>query len=626
MKVMTNKFNNQTLWGAALLAGLTLSACSAGDDLAGNNSSSNSEVSEVKTEFALNIPRAATSGSRATAANTQGDGTTFLGMNTIHLLSFTADPTQQNASTTATANIALSTMANSDISDSKSSKVYKDVNVATGTKYFTFYGFAPYSKATETSAKPFEQGAYSKDDVTGNDLSTISFALQPIAANVATSDQTALLGVLNAVAGATGKKENKDYKWSESKDNTLKALYTAFIGLKAGSATSICNTLSALYNSIKTDVKSPEAIAIRKAMVPESDNYFSWNISNNDTLGVKLTAENTVYPRNLNLPDGAVTVSWDSQNSKFTYNTTQTTFANSGNTQDPTKICYPAPISYYLTTALKASDSSADITWPTTTDAWTKASTESNGTFFSWGDEVKATTRKIALKNNINYGVASLKMGVKLKDTKLYDNTKTSSTDGGSSSTAEATGKLVTIPGAGLQVTAIIVGGQPEQVDWKYELENNYSAFNYAVYDKCSTEDDSKIVATTSDPSVYNYTVLLPNDLGSSTSEQKTVYVALELTNTTGVEFTGQDGVIEKGATFYLVGKLTPSEANNNSGNAIRENAAVFMKDYQTTANFTISALKNAYNGIPDLRSTELELGLSVDLTWETGLNFDVEL
>lgn len=626
MKVMTNKFNNQTLWGAALLAGLTLSACSAGDDLAGNNSSSNSEVSEVKTEFALNIPRSATSGSRATAANTQGDGTTFLGMNTIHLLSFTADPTGNGASTTATANIALSTMDNKDISNSKSSKVYKDVNVATGTKYFTFYGFAPYAKASETSSKPFEQGAYSKDDVTGNSLSTINFALQPIAADVATSDQTALLEVLNSVAGATGKKENTDYKWSDSKDNDLKALYTAFTGLKAGSATSICNTLSALYNSIKSDVTSPEAIAIRKAMVPEKENYFSWNISNSDTLGVKLTKENTVYPRNLNLPDGAVTVSWDAQQSKFTYNTTQTTFANSGNTQDPTKICYPAPISYYLTTALKASDSSADITWPATTDAWTKASTESNGTFFSWGDEVKATTRKIALKNNINYGVASLKMGVKLKDTKLYDNTKTSSTDGGSSSTAEATGKLVTIPDAGLQVTAIIVGGQPEQVDWKYELESNYSAFNYAVYDKCSTENGSKIVATTSDPSVYNYTVLLPNDLGSSASEQKTVYVALELTNTTGVEFTGQDGVIEKGATFYLVGKLTPTEANNNTGNAIRSNAAVFMKDYQTTANFTISALKNAYNGIPDLRSTELELGLSVDLTWETGLNFDVEL
>lgn len=624
MKVMTNKFNNQTLWGAALLAGLTLSACSAGDDLAGNNSSSNSEVSEVKTEFALNIPRAATSGSRATAANTQGDGTTFLGMNTIHLLSFTADPTQQNASTTATANIALSTMANSEISDSQSSKVYKDVNVATGTKYFTFYGFAPYSKATETSAKPFEQGAYSKDDVTGNDLSKINFALQPIAANVATSDQTALLGVLNDVAGATGKKENTDYKWSESKDNTLKALYTAFTSLKAGSATSICNTLSALYNSIKADVKSPEAIAIRKAMVPDNGNYFTWNIEKDDTLGVKLANENTVYPRNLNLPDGAVSVTFENGSFKYADNN-NAQFANSGNTQDPTKICYPAPISYYLTTALKASDSSADFTWPKTTEAWTEAS-ESNGTFFSWGDEVKATTRKIALKNNINYGVASLKMGVKLKDTKLYDNTKTSSTDGGSSSTAEATGKLVTIPDAGLQVTAIIVGGQPEQVDWKYELESNYSAFNYAVYDKCSTENGSKIVATTAVPSVFNYTVLLPNDLGSSASEQKTVYVALELTNTTGVEFTGQDGVIEKGATFYLVGKLTPTEANNNTENAIRSNAAVFMKDYQTTANFTISALKNAYNGIPDLRSTELELGLSVDLTWETGLNFDVEL
>jgi hypothetical protein len=43
-----------------------------------------------------------------------------------------------------------------------------------------------------------------------------------------------------------------------------------------------------------------------------------------------------------------------------------------------------------------------------------------------------------------------------------------------------------------------------------------------------------------------------------------------------------------------------------------------------TTAKFKIGAnsLKYAYLTVPDLRSSSVTLGLSVDLQWSTGLNF----
>ena len=49
------------------------------------------------------------------------------------------------------------------------------------------------------------------------------------------------------------------------------------------------------------------------------------------------------------------------------------------------------------------------------------------------------------------------------------------------------------------------------------------------------------------------------------------------------------------------------------------------MQDFMTTANFVIGAtsLQKAYSTVPDLRSTQISLGLSVDLKWETGLVFD---
>ena len=52
----------------------------------------------------------------------------------------------------------------------------------------------------------------------------------------------------------------------------------------------------------------------------------------------------------------------------------------------------------------------------------------------------------------------------------------------------------------------------------------------------------------------------------------------------------------------------------------------VFVQDFTTTANFTINSLKNAYVTIPDLRASKLQLGLSVDLTWQSGLTYNVTI
>ena len=94
------------------------------------------------------------------------------------------------------------------------------------------------------------------------------------------------------------------------------------------------------------------------------------------------------------------------------------------------------------------------------------------------------------------------------------------------------------------------------------------------------------------------------------------------MTNNSGVAFRGADGIIPAGAKFYLVGKLEPKTKALTGV----DKPAVFMSDYMTTLKLTITSLKSAYNTIPDLRSTKLQLGLSVDLEWQAGLQFDVEI
>lgn len=51
----------------------------------------------------------------------------------------------------------------------------------------------------------------------------------------------------------------------------------------------------------------------------------------------------------------------------------------------------------------------------------------------------------------------------------------------------------------------------------------------------------------------------------------------------------------------------------------------MFIQDYLTTATFKIGAnsLQNAFITVPDLRSTQTSLGLSVDLNWREGLCFE---
>ena len=77
--------------------------------------------------------------------------------------------------------------------------------------------------------------------------------------------------------------------------------------------------------------------------------------------------------------------------------------------------------------------------------------------------------------------------------------------------------------------------------------------------------------------------------------------------------------------TYYQV---PPLDASGVSTKTTR----IFVQDYMTTVNFKFTAeghtssLQNAYVTIPDLRSSQLSFGLSVDLDWRPGLTFDADL
>ena len=81
------------------------------------------------------------------------------------------------------------------------------------------------------------------------------------------------------------------------------------------------------------------------------------------------------------------------------------------------------------------------------------------------------------------------------------------------------------------------------------------------------------------------------------------------------------DDDLSDGITWPSKYALPPYDDNGNSIHQRR----VFIQHYMTTATFVIGqySLQHALVSVPDLRSSQLSLGLSVDLKWQTGLNFD---
>ena len=593
-------FNKYAYMGAiALVGAVGFTACSSEDDLtAPQNPTFDGE--SVKTQFAINIPYAGGKDTRMTDQNTQDAGN-FLGMKELRLISFDGEP-----STGVLKNIitTLGTITNSELSASKSSKIYSNVNVPVQTDHFLFYAQAIGGTVGGDENGSFINGAIEPkiDGVSG--INDINFQLVKTNNGAVTSDSEAslLLEVLNAV--------DADAVWKGTLDTDLSTLRTSLQNLKAGSANNIKLALQNLYNAVEKwatgtagDNKTA-ALAIRNAITAAAYGGNSTQVFSLKSPGTSSPYElvtTLTFPNNLDLPDGAVKMQY--ANSDFSYETSAGNLTGLAGF-DYTKVCYPAALYYFVNTDIATSNQSLQNTeWPTTTSDWiskTEAPWLISGN--SWGTEVTASTQSIALKENINYGVASLELSVKCADGSLPDN-------GGA-----GTPNYIPVASTGFPVTGLLIGGQPAQIGWDF-LPKASTSFDLTVYDN----DIHDVYAKENASAGMNYTLLMPN---KQTTAAK-VNFAIELENNTGHEFRGQDGVVPVGGKFYLVGTLDPANPKTPAPSGVTD---VFMSDYQTVATVTITSLENAYNTIPDLRATQMELGLSVDLAWKEGFVFDVEI
>lgn len=353
-----------------------------------------------------------------------------------------------------------------------------------------------------------------------------------------------------------------------------------------------------------------------------------WNNDWNDII----TAKFQEFPSSYGVPEGAAILSYASDTNGFTYRTTGNSLLDKNQAAEATIYQYPAELMYYANSALRTSDvSKKSDGYPNGVANWNDDSKwTAKGDWSVVGSKVLSTTRATAMAQNVNYGVAILQttVGIKAGVTSLADNRKhffPSEED--NNVTPDFTLK------------GIVIGGQPASVDWQF-LPKSTETFEKVIYDNSVGGSNAGIAVPTDAgaASSPNYTIVLDN---YKAAPQNTVKVALEFVNN-GDDFWGRDNLIMKGQTFYLVAELNPAEdgltaptwdsyyqvppldANGASTKATR----VFIQDHMTTANFKLNAtsLQGAYVSLPDLRSSQLSFGLSVDLNWKQGLTFTEDL
>lgn len=566
--------------GAAtlLLSTAGFTACSSEDTFTGGYSGES-----VKTQFAISIPAAGKVNNRMGQDIVQGSGQ-FRGMTNIRLVPFdlAQTPSSKSNPLTGTETMRYNAIALGDIETvgtNSKAKLYSDVDIPLGTDAFLFYGEAlkdngDQSDATNGAIVPSFQ---STGLPVGAAINTLSFSLKGIVGNSdVTTPQGTLLGILDNLAKV---ETGTGAKWSEASGD-LKPYYDNFIKMKAGSANNIRLAVQDLYNAMKSDRVQDEN-DLKAAIIAEIENNFTTDdVAEPYELSYKVP---NTYPAVLGLPDGAVQVNWNSNDGKFEY-ITSVDYSNIFNVAALDKYVFPASLYYWLNTNVKTSNTShkdafeADNTWSTIVGLYN-------------GYEVTSSTQSIILENAINYAVGRLDVYAQFADGEIMDNASSP--------------KAVTIPADGFTLTGVLIGGQ-KAVNWNFTT--NTAADEYTIY-------DSKVPASTgvkrADATLKNSTLALETQSG----EGHKVNFALEFVNNGTEPFTGADGIVPVGGKFYLVGTLTSTSSNN-----------VFKQDCITKANVTINSLKNAYNCIPDLRSPKLELGLSVDLTWENGLSQDVTI
>ena len=560
------KVRSLVISSLALVSLMGLTACSSSDDLENNGNVIYDDQGNagVKSEFVISIPRSVV-GTRMTGEVTQNLGTAaqFRGLDNIRLIPFDNVPT---GSSTKLSNIlGLSSISMTGLSEpgTLNYKVYADQYVPVGTKNFLFYAKAIDRDADVELTSMDDKFKYGMLHVTGltdetfTNPNSVTFSLEQI--NTSADQQAgnsvgrSIVQLLTDMANTTSTGTAPHNAWSTATNIVLARLYKNFIGTTVSSSSSLASILGMIYAGLERisaiDSERPLADAIANKILSAC--------TGTPVVGlpVNLTSDYKGYPANIGLPDGAVRVRWDAVEKKFV---DMTANYNQNFKATITDYVYPAPLWYFVSTPLKASNAIQSKNY----DEETSWNNVIDNVYAGSDSEVGPSTLSVALTEPVQYAVGRIETKIEMGNGPFYD----------------GKGEVVET-GTGFKLKGLLIGGQ-HNAAYDFSAKGDVERI---IYDRVMAAD---INARPNVTTPANHTLAL------QTKSNQVVYAALELENG-GKDFMGFDGVIPAGGTFYLTTVLNPQSATNYDKDKLNK---IVMKDHVTKLTVNI----NTGNTTPD--------------------------
>lgn len=433
---------------------------------------------------------------------------------------------------------------------------YPDCLFLEGTASMLVYGKA---LAGENSTK-VSNGSLTASFPVNLHPSGISFQLKQMYANTESAPDKArqIATYLTNIANSTG--------WAESTDGTLQNYYQQFIGQSEGGYSILAGSsasVAAYVDNLKIRLEDPNTDF---SAVSDTKNAILANIDKTYP---------TDYPGDINLPDGAATLQWDSSQGKFVALTESTATAPINNLNH---FAYPPELWYYVNSCIRTSTEKVGEDAYTSTNDWT---TLCNSNYSEDDAVVSHNTQAVAITDVLQYAVARLKIVLSDMPETLQDATAPEAQSISANSNI-------------FPLTGVIIGGQ-RTLDFDFTPKEPL------------TDEDVRFIYDSQVPSSG-----IINTLVLQTYDNEAVRFALEFQNKSGVAFQGAGGVILPGTKFYLIGSVDPSTQDAS----IDYNRRVFTRDCTTELQMQVVSLKKAYNVMPNLLSPRLELGVVVYDSW----------
>lgn len=412
--------------------------------------------------------------------------------------------------------------------------------------------FLCYAKAKHVSYSATNHGSL---NTTGSGLASkfkLTRITKPTASDV-------IVNYMNSIADAGN--------WKDQSGNAAATEFNNFINLKDATPQGLAGSsknIIAYVNEWYTKAGYIESIGSTiQAAIQNTTDYVI--VTDGKVTGFKDFS--TDYPGVY--PDGSAVIKWNSTTSKFAY-------------ESFPDYAYPAERYFYANSRIKTSASSQASVYGHT--EW-QGSDESTSVLANYEEDnaaVASTTRSVAIKNPLSYGVAGMEIHIKASSGTIGDYVS----------------NAITLGETTFPLTAVIVGSQVKQnCFFEPDDPTNQQEKEYLIYDKQIVNEGVSLMPTTSEtdkgPCVYT--------LGLQTKDDVSLKVVLEFENNSNIDFISENGVIHKGTKFYLLASVVPPGTGEIG-------KRVMTRGHMTVVNLTIGSLRTAYNALPDLSSDKLRL------------------